>query len=290
MDIVNAVATWTGLILGISSTVLAIVTIFFTRATDNRATDINNQTITSLQKIETSVERLSQDTNGLIKAAWDKMLEPQSHSTSEPSSSLVGITDLDEKMTELRDEIQAVKEASSGQASSEAIATLQGSITDLHRDMRRGVIAGDSRSSVQSSISSRNRDTVSTLASRLESVSSAAFELCRVLLENGRPLTRSQVKALKDSTLSSAVSELIELKILRTVRYEKAGETEAEKMAYWFERGSMRSLETALSLVGRNNRRLYRRVQSQLIDVGYKVENGLEGNGELAGVKQPRLL
>ena len=54
--------------------VLSIVTIAFAVLVNNRASDINDKMIQSLQKIEFAVERSSEDTRELIKADWDKML------------------------------------------------------------------------------------------------------------------------------------------------------------------------------------------------------------------------
>lgn len=74
MSQVETVALWVGLIASVAGIVLSIAALVFGVWVNNRATEVNNQTIRSLQKIESAVERLSDDTRNLIKAGWDKML------------------------------------------------------------------------------------------------------------------------------------------------------------------------------------------------------------------------
>jgi hypothetical protein len=71
---VETVALWTGLIGGVVSIVLSLVAIVFARDVDRRSERVSTQTIQSLEKIEATVERLSEDTRGLIKVAWDRLL------------------------------------------------------------------------------------------------------------------------------------------------------------------------------------------------------------------------
>lgn len=74
MSDVEKIALWVGLISSIVSIVLSIVAIVFAGIVDRSARNVSAQTIKSLQKIESYVERLSSDTTGLIKAGWDRML------------------------------------------------------------------------------------------------------------------------------------------------------------------------------------------------------------------------
>lgn len=74
MTDVEKIALWVGLIASIVSIVLSVVAIVFARMVDKSARQVSEQTIRSLQKIESYVERLSSDTTGLIKAGWDRML------------------------------------------------------------------------------------------------------------------------------------------------------------------------------------------------------------------------
>src|SRR5918911_2718114 len=74
MTDVEKIALWAGLISSIVSIVLSFVAIGFAILVDRSAREISAQTIKSLQKIDSDVERLSDDTRELIKAGWDKML------------------------------------------------------------------------------------------------------------------------------------------------------------------------------------------------------------------------
>src|SRR3954464_15733564 len=89
MGEVERVALWVGLIASVAGIVLSIVAIWFAREVDTRSAAITKQTIQSLQKIESTVERQSKDTQELIKAAWDAMLggmgQPQTPAPSSPA-------------------------------------------------------------------------------------------------------------------------------------------------------------------------------------------------------------
>ena|SRR5436190_17397695 len=74
MNNVEQVALWVGLISGIVSIVMSVVAIAFAVMVDRSSRAVTAQTIKSLQKIESDVERLSSDTRELIKAGWDRML------------------------------------------------------------------------------------------------------------------------------------------------------------------------------------------------------------------------
>ena len=74
MTELERVALWVGLFAGVVSIVMSFVAIAFAILVDRSARAVSSQTIKSLQKIESEVERLSGDTRELIKAGWDKML------------------------------------------------------------------------------------------------------------------------------------------------------------------------------------------------------------------------
>lgn len=91
VEIVEAVALWAGLLTGVVATVLAVVSMIFTYLVDKRASEINTQIIQTLQKIESAVERTTDDTANLIKVAWERMLpqaggSPRSASDTESDS------------------------------------------------------------------------------------------------------------------------------------------------------------------------------------------------------------
>ena len=71
---VEAVATWIGLLSATVSIVLSVIAILFARDVDHRSVEISSQTIRALESIQATVPRLSDDTGGLIKVAWERML------------------------------------------------------------------------------------------------------------------------------------------------------------------------------------------------------------------------
>jgi hypothetical protein len=81
---VQNVGSWIGLVSAIVSIVLSVVAIMFARDVDRRSLEINTQTIRSLEAIQAAVQRLSDDTGGLIKVAWERMLGSVSSNGPQP--------------------------------------------------------------------------------------------------------------------------------------------------------------------------------------------------------------
>jgi len=254
MDIVSAVATWAGLILAIASIVLAVVTIVFSRDTDRRSEAVKEQTITSLQKIETTVERLSSDTNGLIKAAWDKMLEPSAGfvpAAQVDSSALK--TEIDEALAEIRSDLEQAKLA--GGVDSGAVESLR---TTVERLSDQVAAAGRGR---PMNTSSR----VTRVVRDLESASSVGLALASALFEGGRHLTSDQYERLRQSSLGSALREMEASGLLGPLR------SRDESLVVWFPPSiPARDLETALQLVGPPPPKARAIVRSELEGVGYQ--------------------
>ncbi len=74
MTEVERVGLWVGLFASVAGIVLSMVASWFARNVDREARDVNNQTIRSLETITSTVTRLSDDTQTLIKGAWDKLV------------------------------------------------------------------------------------------------------------------------------------------------------------------------------------------------------------------------
>jgi hypothetical protein len=74
MTEVEHVALWAGLISSIVGIVLAVVAIVSSVIGNVRLERVTDQTVKSLQKIESDVQRISEETSGLIKAGWERML------------------------------------------------------------------------------------------------------------------------------------------------------------------------------------------------------------------------
>jgi hypothetical protein len=71
---VAVAATWAGFILGIVSIVLAGVSMVFTYVVNLRSDRVTEQSIKTLQQIESAVGRTSDDMRELIRVGWDKLL------------------------------------------------------------------------------------------------------------------------------------------------------------------------------------------------------------------------
>ena len=74
MNEVEHIALWAGLISSIVGIVLSVVAITFSVLGSIRLERVTDQMIKSLQKIESEVERISEETSGLVKAGWERML------------------------------------------------------------------------------------------------------------------------------------------------------------------------------------------------------------------------
>jgi hypothetical protein len=90
------------------SIVLSIVATTFAVLVNNRSEKVSDETIRSLQKIESAMERLSEDTSGLIKAGWETMLgsvSGRSHREEAPVSTTAAKELASGIVTELQSEI-----------------------------------------------------------------------------------------------------------------------------------------------------------------------------------------
>lgn len=255
MDIVSSVATWAGLILGISSTVLAIVTIGFARATDDRSERISVQTITSLQRIEGIVERLSQDTNGLIKAAWDKMLQPGTNEAS-TNQELVARSELELALQEIRAELETIKPTAGQETETRSLESITKTVENLERNLHR-----QSRELVRSTA---EQTSIGALVRLFEGFSTVTVELARALFRGGRHLTKHQIDLLMQTPLGAAIIELRDNQLIAP--FQSA--TAEDGAVFWFA-GQTSAIETALTLVGRQNHVAQRRVSIYLRKVGY---------------------
>lgn len=190
MGTVGTIGLWIGIISGIISITLAIVAIVISASVNRRANDINDQTIKSLQKIETEVERLSEDTRGLIKAGWDKMLGS------------FGISKADDLLDE-----DAIRKVSEG-----LVAELKSEIDSASTDTHLSKKQSDELSSMYKKIEER----LSSIIESSQSISSARYfpdiildklrklsPLAIALLNEIRPrhLTDENYKSLLDGEL-----------------------------------------------------------------------------------------
>jgi hypothetical protein len=187
---VDTVALWSGLISAIVSIVLSIVAIWFARDVDRRSLEINTQTIRSLEAIQAAVQRLSDDTGGLIKVAWERMLG------SVGASSPRADTDLQTMLAGL------VGELRQDTADLPAGASVDRLIRGMDDRVRRAAVRHGERGSMPRSWA------FNVVVDAIESMSPVAIELLREL-QGGHFLTRAQYQQLRrDPELAVAIDEL----------------------------------------------------------------------------------
>lgn len=91
---VQNVATWAGLIIGISGVVLALVAIYFTIEVDRRSARTAAETIKTLERISEAVRSQSHDTRDLIKFGWERMFANVSTPSVGTSTSDQGVREV----------------------------------------------------------------------------------------------------------------------------------------------------------------------------------------------------
>src|SRR5258708_34989048 len=137
MSQVETVALWAGLIASIAGIVLSAVATWFALRVNDQATAINNQMIKSLERIESSVERVSSDTRELITAGWNKMLgnmgnqiDPGASNPDSTDSIVNGVaTEIESELNEDGSEEPEAKI----QRLEEALRELQVTVSNLRR-------------------------------------------------------------------------------------------------------------------------------------------------------------
>jgi division protein CdvB (Snf7/Vps24/ESCRT-III family) len=137
MSQVESVALWAGLIASIAGIVLSAVATWFAFRLNDQATAINNQMIKSLERIESSVERVSSDTRELITAGWNKMLgnmggptDPGTANSDSADSIVDGVaTEIESELNEDGSEEPEAKI----QRLKDALRELQATVSNLRR-------------------------------------------------------------------------------------------------------------------------------------------------------------
>jgi hypothetical protein len=214
---VETVALWTGLISAIVSIVLSVIAIAFARDVDHRSLETTHETIRSLETIRSTVQRLSDDTGGLIKVAWERMLGtmgpgPSAHELHDVVSGLVN---------EFR------QDAGELNAGTQVDRLAQNMAERVRRATSGGNGAGPEPAP--------RGWAFNAAVQAIESLSQPAIEILRVL-DEGLCLRRSQYQSLKaDPELALALEELRDHDLLIPFhrRGPKADET-VYGLAPWF--------------------------------------------------------
>jgi hypothetical protein len=214
----DSVDLWIGLISSIVSIVLSIVAILFARDVDRRSFEINNQTIRSLEAIQAAVQRLSDDTGGLIKVAWERMLG--SVGPTAPASDRELQTLLAGLLGELREDAGDLP----------AGMTVDRLIRDASERVRKATGRQADRLPLPKSWA------FNAVTEAIESLSPLAVELLREL-QGGHVLTRTQYQQLRqDPDFAVALDELRDRDLLIPIqRRGSKGEETVYGVAPWFQ-------------------------------------------------------
>lgn len=256
MTIVDQVALWAGLIASIVSIVLSFVAIAFAILVDRSSRQVTAQTIKSLQKIETEVERLSGDTREIIKAGWDKMLGssyPAAASQSDANAAkelAAGIA------SELRAELN-IPEKTSGPEETRVMARFDEAIKELE-----STVAAQIRSEPTND---RTGSPIARAEELLRSVSPAARALAERL--SSYHLTRQQYVALSKGPLADALSELRRSGIL--VPLTGKDDQGKEVPVYYYPPQLTKPLRAVVSVMPSPNGEVRELVTSELKRINY---------------------
>jgi len=230
MDEVERVALWIGLLGSVVSTSLAVVALAFTYVVNKRSDNVSDQTIRSLERIQGSVQRVSDDTTNLIKAGWDKMLA----GLAVPSPQDAELEPAQEVAAGLRAEISETLRPTDG-----AQMDMKDLVDELANNAEDAVKAG----ALEASDSARAVDRVLSL---LDQVSPAARELAKVLAFGPRHLKRTEYQLLMhDPRTSQAVREMRSLGFL-TPRVHRYGD--GHELVYYFPSRLNRAVRAAFML------------------------------------------
>jgi hypothetical protein len=257
---VETVALWVGLLVGVASIVLSVVAIAFAEAVNRRSREVSDQTIKSLQKIESSVERLAADTRELIKVGWDRMLGSMDRDHPLPPDT-------------------GLKEVAAGLAAE--LRTELGLSGDKTDKPGKQVVASDDQARVKQLLSAledsvaaqlnllrprdRPSDKVDAAREELGKLSLEAQALAHAIL--GQHLTREQYIRLRRSPIADAVRALRHAGLLVPVAHSEDG---VEQPAYYFPPGFGDALHLAGPLLPHIPSDVERRVRDELRKVGYE--------------------
>jgi hypothetical protein len=251
---------WVSIIASIAGIVLSIVAIGFAILVDQRSRRISDQNIKSLQKIESVVEHLSDNTRELIKAAWDKLLgsvERFPKEIGDPDAKQLASGLAAELKSELgldKDDHMTSEESPNVEHLTRVVDNLQSSFEALLRDRQT------------SPSPSKALDRIFYEVSNLSPQSQA---LIRLII--ARHLTRSQYhKALNSEPLSAPIRELRSAGFLIPVVHKLPDG--AEEPCYYFPASFAKALSTGWSFLPEVSPEILAKMKDALEAIGYPVE------------------
>lgn len=257
MSTVEQVALWIGLLSSVVSIVLSCVAIWFAVFVDRSAREVTAQTIRSLQKIESAVERASTDTRELIKAGWDKMLG-QRIGRESPESPESAAKDIAAGVAaELRAELQGVSAGASD------VAAVEARINDTLQRLE-STLAAQIRTEASADTASVIIDQALAI---IKNLTPEARALLREITQGH--LTRRQYSALVKGPLAKAVRELRDAGVL--VPLQGVDEEGSEIPVYYFPARMANAIRAVIQVIGAAPPHVIEVVKRELERVGYCV-------------------
>jgi hypothetical protein len=254
MNEVEHVALWTGLLASVVGIVLSIVAIVSSILTNIRLEAVTDQTIRSLQKIESDVARISEETSGLIKAGWERMLGSVGGEGSSTTAESKGTArEIAAGLTnEIREALNDARKSGDLGATDRLPR-----VEEALRELRRTIAA-------QMSGPSAGRSGRFNLDPRIARLPSLARELAYQIRYHH--LTRDQYEQLrKDELVGPAVRQLRRAGLLVPL----ANHGDEETRVYWFPPGRRDEIISAVLLTGRRDPNSQDIIGGHLKAIGY---------------------
>ncbi|HLL06424.1 MAG TPA: hypothetical protein VK539_37985 [Myxococcaceae bacterium] len=260
MTQVEVVALWTGLISGIVSIVLSIVAIVFSVLVNQRSDKVSDQTIQSLERIGTTVERLSEDTRVLIKNAWEKLLGGFGSPPPSPTDTTSTAKEVASGLAaEFRAELNAIRAdtKNTGTLPAEMMEQVNRAISRLESSLTAQIRAEQRRSD-------RSTSKLDFAIAALNSITPTARELARAIQR--AHLTSSQYRKLSEGPLSEALGELRGCGLLIPVTPAVKGD---ENPVYYFPPSIVDVIRSALLMFAPSENTSAEVIARELSAVGY---------------------
>jgi hypothetical protein len=261
MTEVEHVALWAGLIASIVGIALSIVAILFTISVEKSNRAVAEQTTKTLRKIESEVDRTSQDMRELIRVGWNKMLGvsdghgPQSLESSTSYDAVAsGMT------SELRSELGSPHPENGEKTTVGESERIEEILRNFEQDLR-GQFEAAKASRTPGAAFDRVYATV-------ESMSEEARGLALMLAYDSH-LEKSEYQKLLKGPLRSAVRELRGRGLLVPVQ---AHQTDELGPCYWFHPALFEYIRPALALMDEPSAQILSRIDAELRRIGYKKE------------------
>jgi hypothetical protein len=267
-----AVATWIAVLAGVVGITLSVVAIWFSFRVEAASRRVSEAMIRSLQKIESSVERSSADTQDLIKVGWNRIFNGSGISPAvELDEARQSMDDSNIKLIaaglaeELRSELAPANGASSGSLNEDRVVQRVTDAIQAQLRVNRPLVAQNSANRVEK------------WAKILAQLSPLSYALVKYLGDFGH-LSRQQYERLLSGSedIRDALNELRKAGLLVPLSGQKEGESPATPV-YWFPPGEKTNLRIAYDLVSRDSRRWQKELVAPLRKAGYINDNSVPG-------------